>query len=517
MKRRKFIQTSSALSLPFFVGGTPFTAVGKNKLFDLIGDDSDRVLVMVQLQGGNDGLASIVPLDQFDNLMQVRSNVMIPQNALLNITDTISMHSNMGGMKDMYKDGTLNIIQGVAYPDQNRSHFRSTDIWHSASEPDEYLTTGWMGRYFDMNHSSFPEGYPNNDCPDPFALSIGTVIAETCQGTTSNYSLALTDPFAPGTVNLGEEGDYPANCYGRELDFIRDIAVQTNAYSDTITTAAEKGNSLSSKYADDNVLAQKLQVVARLISGGLKTKIYVVQLGGFDLHSNQVVAGNAAAGRQANLMQTLSDALCAFQDDCAKLGIADRVVGMTYSEFGRRIRSNESNGTDHGTAAPLFVFGSCVNPGIIGDNAEINPQADVSEGVAMQYDFRSVYASILMDWFGVSEQNVRTVLFKDFQHLPIIECALDVGTEELAATEIKVKIYPSPFDSKFTIQFSSQGEQLRISLFDAIGSEIKVITSKHFAAGDHELNVSTPGIAAGIYYVRIAGKAQQKTVRIVKA
>jgi len=170
MKRRSFIQTSSAVSLPFVVGGTKYVAVGKNKLFDLIGDDNDRVLVMVQLQGGNDGLASIVPLDQFDNLMQVRSNVMIPQNNLLNITDTLSMHSSMGSMKELFDDGNLNIIQGVAYPDQNRSHFRSTDIWHSASEPDEYLTTGWMGRYFDINHSSFPEGYPNNDCPDPFAL-----------------------------------------------------------------------------------------------------------------------------------------------------------------------------------------------------------------------------------------------------------------------------------------------------------------------------------------------------------
>ena len=142
-------------------------------------------------------------------------------------------------------------------------------------------------------------------------------------------------------MNIGEPGDFQNNCYGREVDFVRDIARQTNAYSDTIKTAANAGNNISTKYGDDNALAQKLKIVARLISGGLKTKIYVVQLGGFDLHSNQVAEGDPRLGNQANLLATLSDGLCAFQEDLVQLGIDDRVVGMTYSEFGRRIRSNQ--------------------------------------------------------------------------------------------------------------------------------------------------------------------------------
>lgn len=515
MKRRKFLQSSSALSLPFFVGGTPFTAVGKNKLFDVIGEGNDKVLVLVQLQGGNDGLSTLLPMDQYDNLAAVRSNILVPENSVLNLTDTAALHPNMGEMKNLWDDSKLGIVQGVAYPDQNRSHFRSTDIWNTASEPDEFLTTGWMGRYFELNHSAYPEGYPNEECPDPFALSIGTIVSETCQGVVSNFSLALEDPFNPGVVNIGQEGDTQDNCYGRELDFVRDIARQTNAYSDNIVASANLGNNLSTKYGQSN-LAEKLKIVARLISGGIKTKIFVVQLGGFDTHSAQTTDDNPAVGNHANLMEQLSNALCAFQDDLVKLGIDDRVMGMTYSEFGRRIRSNESNGTDHGTAAPIIVFGSCVNPGIIGDNPSIDPQVAINEGVPMQYDFRSVYATMLMDWFGISEEKVKEVLFKDFQHLPLIQCATVSSIGDKLSDKLDLEVFPNPFSEYFNVKFVADEEWYRVSVYNAIGSELRVITNQKFASGTHELKIPTHDLMSGIYFVRVAGKNTQKTVRVVK-
>jgi len=516
MKRRSFIQTSSAMSLPFVVGGTKYVAVGKNKLFDLVGDDNDKIIVLVQLLGGNDGLSAVIPLDQYDNLVQVRSNVLVPESSIIKLTDEVGFHPQMTGMSQMWDEDQLGVLQGVAYPNQNRSHFRSTDIWNSASAADEFISTGWIGRYYDLNHASYPNGYPNAEQEDPFALSIGTIISETCQGSVSNFSLALTDPFNPGAVNIGEEGDVPDNCYGRELTFIKDIAKQTNAYSDTILAAANAGNNLSSKYGDDNALAQKLKNVARLISGGLGTKIYVVQLGGFDLHSNQAEIGDTTVGRQANLMRTLSDAICAFQDDCVRLGIDDRVMGMTFSEFGRRIRSNQSNGTDHGTAAPLFVFGSCVNSNILGENAEINPDADINEGVPMQFDFRSVYASMLMDWFGVSDGDIREVLYDDFQHLPIVECEL-VATDDPIEESITLKAFPNPFDNYFTVVFNSENKNYRISLYDSIGSELKIISNQKFAQGRHEIKVPTHELIPGIYFIRVADEQKQKTVRLVKS
>lgn len=516
MKRRNFLKASGAMSLPFFVGGKPFTAVGKNKLFDIIGEGNDKVLVLVQLQGGNDGLTTILPRDQYDNLAAVRSNVLVPENSILGLTDTVGLHPQMSGLKNVWDDSMLGILQGVAYPNQNRSHFRSTDIWNTASEPDEFLTTGWMGRYFDLNHSEFPDGYPNNDCPDPFALSIGTIISETCQGTVSNFSLAVSDPFDPGSVNLGEEGEALNNCYGRELNFIRDIARQTNAYSDTIKSAANSGSNASNKYDEDNAFAQKLKTVARLISGGLQTKIYVVQLGGFDLHSAQVENGSPLQGRQADLLKVLSDGICAFQEDLVRLGVDDRVMGMTYSEFGRRIRSNESNGTDHGTAAPIIVFGSCVNPGIFGDNPTIDTQVGINEGVPMQYDFRSVYATMLMDWFGIPEDKVRNVLFEDFQHLPLIQCTPVTSTNNPIDENITLEVFPNPFSDYFNVKFEAQADTYRISIYNAIGSELKIITNQKFSKGIHELKIPSHALSSGIYFVRVAGKDVQKTVRVVK-
>ena len=329
--------------------------------------------------------------------------------------------------------------------------------------------------------------------------------------------MAVSDPFDPGSVNIGQAGDQLDNCYGRELDFIRDIARQTNAYSDTIKDAANAGNNLSSKYNDNSALAQKLKIVARLIAGGLETKIYVVQLGGFDLHSAQNVAGNPLQGRQSELLKDLSDSLCAFQEDLVQLGIDDRVMGMTYSEFGRRIRSNESTGTDHGTAAPIIVFGSCVNPGIFGDNPVIDTQVAVNEGVPMQYDFRSVYATMLMDWFGISESKVREVLFSDFQHLPLIQCATISSTDDDIANELSLNVFPNPFSDYFNVQFESKEDTYRVSVFNAIGSEIKVISNQSYGKGNHEIKIPTHDLSSGIYFVRVAGKNVQKTVRVVKA
>ena len=189
--------------------------------------------------------------------------------------------------------------------------------------------------------------------------------------------------------------------------------MQTNAYNDVIQTANDNGANLSTKYEDDDSLASKLKIVAKLIAGGLKTKVYVVNLGGFDTHALQVDGSDQTTGDHAELLSSLSKSICAFQDDLEQLGLDERVVGMAYSEFGRRIRSNDSLGIDHGTAGPMMLFGSCVNPAVLGDNPEISPDVDNQEGVPMQFDFRSVYGSVLMDWFEVEEQVVKDLLYDD--------------------------------------------------------------------------------------------------------
>ncbi len=515
MNRRQFLQSSSALSLPILLNGIPLSVLIQPQAFRSIEDDNDKVLVLIQLQGGNDGLNTLIPLDQYDNLANVRSNIIIPESKILPLSETLGFHPSMSALKNLYSEGKIGLLQSVGYPNQNRSHFRSTDIWNTGSAADEFLTTGWVGRYFDTKHSNYPDGYPNNDYPDPFALSIGYLVSETCQGYATNYSLAMTDPAQLGTLPEGALGSTPNNPYGEELTFLRQAIQQTNAYSETIINAANNATNLSSKYEDNNNLAQQLKVVAQLVAGGLQTKVYVVSLGGFDTHANQI-QGETTEGDHANLLARLSTAVEAFQDDLKLLGLEDRVLGVTISEFGRKIRSNFSNGTDHGTAAPLMLFGSCVNPTIIGDNPTIDTAVGEEEGVPMQYDFRSVYGSILIDWFGVEESQIRGLLYDDFQHLPILSCRV-TDTTNPHELDINLTAYPNPFDNHINIKFSlSQSEQIRLSIYNTLGHEVKMLSNRTLPSGTHDISIETHNFPSGHYYYRIQAGNRQKTGKIIK-
>ena len=386
-------------------------------LTTLLPPDSDKVLVLVQLVGGNDGLNTLIPLDQLSALSSVRSNIYMPESSLKPITTSLALHGRMGGMQNMFNDGRLSIIQSVGYPNQNRSHFRSTDIWSTASDATTELDTGWLGRHLEVENPGYPDGYPNSSSPHPPAISMGNVANATCQGTITNLSQTVNNPFNLTYLAPGGDTPLPNDNYGDELGFLRVAIAQTNAYGGEIQNAANAGRTLATSYPGGS-LTNQLQNVVRLVSGGLETKVYVVTLGGFDTHATQT-DNNTTSGWHADLMLELSENLAAFQQDLEMVGIADRVLGMTFSEFGRRIRSNNSRGTDHGTAAPLFVFGNCASGTVLGNNPTISTSVDQNTGVPMQYDFRDIYGSILMDWFGVSEADVRNVLYPGFVYLPV--------------------------------------------------------------------------------------------------
>lgn len=518
MKRRTFLHTTSAaVSLPILLNGMNVSAVSQSTLFNAMNLESDRALVLIQLNGGNDGLNTLIPLDQYDQLANVRSNVLVPENSIIPVTNTLGFHPSMTGLKGLYDDAKVGIIQSVGYPNQNRSHFRSTDIWTSGSPADEFWTTGWLGNNYDLQHPSFPENYPNEAFPDPIAITMGSLVSQTCQGVTANYSIALNDPFALSPLAESEENEVPDTPYGQELTFLRDTIAQTNAYSETVVGAAESGNNMAA-YPDENRLAQQLKNVALLVSGGLKTKVYVVNIGGFDTHANQV-GDSTTTGVHATLLEQLSTAIAAFQEDLKLLGIEDKVVGMTFSEFGRRIRSNGSAGTDHGTAAPLIMFGACVTPEIYGDNPEIPDNPDVQEGVPMQYDFRDVYGSVLKDWFEVSEADIMSILHPAFQYIPILQpCTLDTSTEAVILTEpLLTQVLPNPFSTTTTISFTlPQKERVRLSIFDALGSRLKVLMDKDLPIGEHSVRFDGRDLAAGHYFYRIQTGSGLKTKGFVK-
>ncbi|MDX1943701.1 MAG: DUF1501 domain-containing protein [Saprospiraceae bacterium] len=519
MKRRQFIKSASAAaSLPVFLNGMPLAAMPKSSIFNFIDPDSDRILVLIQMNGGNDGLNMIIPRDQYNGIAAVRNNIMIPENKVLGLTDKIGLNPSMNSIKSLYDDAKIGIVQSVGYPNQNRSHFRSTDIWTSASPAEQFWNTGWLGRHFEVDHKDYPEAYPNEAFPHPFAITMGSIVSETCQGTAANFSMTLEDPFSIFPLYQGASSNVPNTPYGRELSFLRTSISQTNAYAGVITDAADGGGNQVT-YPENNRLAQQLKNVALLISGGLQTKVYITSIGGFDTHANQVVGGETTTGDHANLLQMLSEAIAAFQNDLKALGLEQRVVGMTFSEFGRRIRSNESFGTDHGTAAPLIIFGSCINPAIIGENPEIVADVDRDEGVPMQHDFRDVYGSILMDWFGVQETDVKTLLYNDFQKLPIIQdCRTTTAVDGPDLDKIlQIKAYPNPFHNWARIEFTLEQEAwVRLSVFDALGSEVKVLTNRRLNPGEHQIPFEASDLAAGTYFYRLQVDNQVKTKRMVK-
>ena len=519
MKRRSFIKNIGvAVGGPILLNGFGLSALAKSRLFSAIDDEDDRVLVLIQLNGGNDGLNTLIPLDQYDNLVTVRGNILIPENAILPLTDTLGFHPRLGGLKSMFDDGMLGLVQSVGYPNQNRSHFRSIEIWTSGSPTTEYWTTGWAGRFLDQQFPGYPDGYPNADQPDPFAITMGFLVSETCQGSASNFAITLSDPFTLANLSEWETDEYAGTLFGDELAFVRESITLTNQYSEQIHAAANSGANLAT-YPDTD-LANQLKNVALLISGGLKTKIYTVSLGGFDTHSAQVEEDNPKFGKHADLLETLSGAIKAFQDDLVAQGLQDRVMGMTFSEFGRQIRSNGSYGSDHGTAAPLILFGACMGGIILGDNPIIAEDVSVQEGVPMQYDFRDVYGSVLMDWFKVPKATVKSILYEGFQYLPITTCPTPNATKERTGLmeDIELSNFPNPFSESTMIRFQTGNEWGRLSVFDGMGQELAVLADREFSKGTHEIPFNGRRLPGGNYYLHLKLEGvRQKTALMVRA
>ena len=521
MRRRKFLHTAAgnALSVPFLLNGIQLSA-NSNPLFNLISREIDRTLIIIQLNGGNDGLNTIIPLDQYDGLSQVRKDLLIPSQSALTLTDTVGLHPAMKTLKWMFDDEKMGVVQSVGYPNSNRSHFRSTDIWMTGSPADEFWETGWLGRSFDKRYPGFPENYPNPTDPDPIAITIGpSGSPETCQGEGGNFSMNFINPFNLGPLDYGNDDEVENSKYGRELSFLRTKVSQTNEYSKSIINAANTGNNLAN-YPSGNRLAEQLKNVALMISGGLKTKVYILGMGGFDTHANQVIWNNPTAGEHSNLLKSVSDAVSAFLEDLEMLGLQDRVIGVTMSEFGRQIFENGSRGSDHGDAAPLILFGSCVKNQILGDNPEIDPQVDQNAGVPMQYDFRDVYGSILMDWFNIDEGTIKEVFHQDFQHLDIVSpCNTTVTSinSNVSDADIALQNFPNPFNHWTTISFESENEWVKLSIYDALGKELQVIVNKQLPKGKHQFNWETRGLPAGHYFYRLQlGRGITKTKRMIK-
>jgi uncharacterized protein (DUF1501 family) len=429
--RREFLKkgltvAAAGLTVPSFVTRTAWALNDPRdikQVRSVPGVPDDRILVVLQLAGGNDGLNTIVPYAN-DDYYRVRPTLGIPREQVLRLNDQIGMHPQLAGLKSLYDDGKMAIVQGVGYPNPNRSHFRSMEIWETASGSDQVEKYGWIGRYFDNACSGEPSGRSAPGLPSlpkpTLAVTIGNEAPRTIRNTHA-IGVSLEDPerfrWMPGSP-MAETAQVeqrvfqelnqpsgrsapgllprPAGASAGSLDFLQRTAMNARVSSDQIREVARKYRG-TVVYPPAGQLSQALRLIASMIAGNLGTRVYFASLGGFDTHSGQ-------RGTHTQLLTQLGATVRAFYQDLQTQGNADRVLVMSFSEFGRRVAENASGGTDHGTAAPMFLFGTPVKPGLYGQHPSLT---DLDNGdLKFTTDFRSVYATVLEKWLGADPRAV---------------------------------------------------------------------------------------------------------------
>ncbi len=401
MSRRQFLKSSALFSS---IGLAPafLTRSVSGAALPVEGFKDDRVLVVVQLSGGNDGLNTVVPYSN-DEYYRNRPTIGLKQDRLLKLNDDLAFNDRLEGLMSLYDDGKLGLIQNVGYPNPDRSHFRSMEIWHTASDSDDFLGTGWIGRYFDNTCSGTARPQAGvaimNERPQAFdgEKGFGVVFDRPERfGWREGKGGDNIDAFTE--LNEKKRAGNPT------LDFLQHTTSNAIMSSFEVREAAERSGFKSNKSGRTD----PLQTVAGLIKGDLATRIFYVSMGGYDTHAGQL-------GKQDSLLGGFSKSLANFQETLEREGLADRVMTMVFSEFGRRVGQNASGGTDHGTAAPMFLVGSKVRPGLHGAMPDLT---DLDNGdLKYQIDFRSVYATLLEDWF---ETDSSAVLQHQFKTLPLI-------------------------------------------------------------------------------------------------
>lgn len=395
MKRRDFIRQSSLASGMLLV--PQFLKAFENTTSPTF---SNKKLVVIQLKGGNDGLNSIIPYTN-DIYYQKRKTLSINRNNTLCLTDEIGLNKNLQPLQKIYDKGFLSIINNVGYPNPSLSHFRSTDIWHTASSSNEFLSNGWVGRYLDETKSR------------PYkAIEVDQSLSLMLKGVHQN-GLAITDPYLfnrnikePFFNALLTNND--AHLNEHNLGYLYNTLIDTHS-SATYIHEKTKLKRKSLNYPD-TVFGKQMKTISGYINSGLDTQVYYAALSGFDTHANQ-------KNKQDNLLKTYANTIEVFIDDMNKNGFFDDVLVLTFSEFGRRVEQNKSNGTDHGAANNVFVMGKNLKKSGLYNTLSDLKDLDARGNIKYEIDFREVYATILDKWLAVDDT---TILNKSFSKLSFI-------------------------------------------------------------------------------------------------
>ena len=539
MKRRNFIKLSATASA---IGLLPLEMKSMLKRLSLDNCDfSNRKLVLINLKGGNDGLNSIIPINQYDTYSLLRPNIKVANsgvNSYITLDSSLAENQQIGlnpaltNFKSMYDKGWLRIIQSVGYPSHNRSHFSSKDIMSTGNDGNSWLNgtdSGWIGRFLELNYvDEINEIYP-------LAVQIGSKSTALDLIGYHNHEMALNitgqDPSGYYSILSGLSGQnpqhFPNSHYGAELEYVVGIDNLSNQYSQSISDAFNTGTN-NITYPDTN-LADQLKTVAKLISGGLNSKVYLVKISGFDTHNNQVQSSSSPIGEHHELLTELSTAVDAFFNDLDKQGMADDVVGATYSEFGRKAAENGNMGTDHGQVSPMFVFGkpiqagvSGVNPDLTEANSENNYQIE-----SLQYDYRQTFSTIFQDFMGADINTINSAFYNHSNEGSFVETKINGLIEDshlvpedcydiTSNSSINYKVFPNPFTS--LINISSIYSLTPFSSFEIFHTNGHLIYSgKILIIDTNTIQINLTNLRRGIYILKINSKNDSKKFKIIKS
>ena len=546
MKRREFIKLTSTASA---IGLLPFEVNASMRLLNTFANCnlSNRKIVLINLKGGNDGLNTLVPLNDYSTYISLRPDVGLPMNQLVNfdtnLTGTnqdLGMHPALGGVssfESLYGDGMLRILQSVGYPSQNKSHFASTDLYMTGNDGNSWdngQQSGWIGR--------FMEHYYANEVNESYPLGIQIGSNDISLGFHGEHEHGLSlningqDPEGFYSVLNGLSGMAPdisnmiASDHKTELEYLIQTDALANTYSYAITNAFNSGSNIGS-YDDNNDLANQLKTVARLIRGGLESKIFMVQIGGFDTHNNQIDSGtNSLNGKHTELLTELSQAVGMFMNDINSDSVGDDVVAITYSEFGRKAKQNGNWGTDHGEIAPMFVIGKPVNGGVSGTNVDLSEASSNNNWQieTYHYDYRQTFASLMQDFLGTDNSVIDNTFFdntntESFANKKISEilknnyivdpcCYSSLGVD--FGTKVKEwRIQPNPFNDHIELLSKSGFQNCSYRIYDASS---KLVLSGEVSTINDRMKINTSTLTSGIYLAQIDYNNVKQTIKIVK-
>ncbi|GER58473.1 hypothetical protein ULMA_05810 [Patiriisocius marinus] len=512
--RRSFIQALGLAGAGSMVlGGSNVSATAPSPLSVALSQaENDNILVIIRLKGGNDGLNTIVPVYNYDTYANLRPTIKHQQSDLLMLNDDFGIPNYMNPLESVWGEGSMKIIHGVGYPEQNLSHFRSSEIWAS-TQADSFEPTGWWGRYFE---DLYPD-YLINPPAVPPAIQIGSIGNLIFEGTDNNYAFSVANPNQ--LANVAENGslhdviNIPDCVYGDKLLFMRATANTTFTYAGVINDAYMASTN-NAPYTTQP-LSDQLAIIARMIKGGLGTKVYMVSLETFDTHANQVE-------NHETLLADLALSIKNFYTDLATAGYDDKVLSMTISEFGRRPYENGSNGTDHGAASPTMLFGAGLNgSGFVGDHPNINSSAwDNNDNLVPSTDFRDVYSTVLTDWFCLDPSVVNTILLNEtYDNLDLGFNCEALGTQDFNNISTLFHIPTYRNNSTFIEITMTNSARVDIKLYNILGKEIATLSNEIFYPGTHVVDVklkANQNLAYGQYIYRIhtGGQFYSKSILI---